>query len=124
MSRLSLRWLNLLVGLLALVTLNCRYDEREARERAQQEWKRNEEIVVRASALEPVDRDRFEEARAFFLELTGISVPVDHSQEVGWYPTRKTGVVIAPLRHWYADHKDELYWDQEDQMVYLRSRKR
>jgi hypothetical protein len=117
-DRLSFR-----VAALALLLLaaSCHTKDAASNQRALQEWARQEDLLVQVANRQAVDLDHFEKACNFFLDLTGISVPVDHSPELGLIPTAESSKALVPLRRWYAAHKNDLYLDEGYRKVILRS---
>jgi hypothetical protein len=87
---------------------------------AQEVWSRHEAVIVKISRREKVDLKSFEEACLFFENLTGITVPGDHSPVIDWFPTKDTPKALQPLRQWYADHQDQLVWDPASKKVILQ----
>lgn len=68
-----------------------------------------------------VNLDDFEAAVLFFEKLTPITVPSNHSTFIYAMPTKDTATALAPLRRWYSENKNDLYWDEEHNEVRLDS---
>lgn len=63
---------------------------------------------------------KYQDACIFFRRLTGIIIPGDYSTYLGArLPNRDTATALEPLRRWYAQNKDRLYWDEEQNEVRL-----
>ena len=68
-----------------------------------------------------VSPERFSDAVTFFEQLTGITVPFDHSLASDLYPTKETRSALEPLRSWYHANGHRLYWDEADRRVKVRA---
>lgn len=92
----------------------------EADPRAEALWSKHLETIEHAAQTGYSDRRAFYEACKFFEDLTGITVPFDHSAVADFYPTRDTAKALEPLRAWYAANGDRLLWDETSKAVKLR----
>jgi hypothetical protein len=107
--------------LAAVVLLLAWTIERTASKRQAHEiWLANERVIEDAAMRRPGRLSDFEEACHFFWKLTGISVPGNFSTYLGVnLPSKDTATALVPLRRWYAENKDRLYWDKESDEVRL-----
>lgn len=82
-------------------------------------WRNHERVLSDVAIGKRVNLDDFEEAVRFFENLTKITVPVDHSTFIDAMPTKDTATALEPLRRWYSENQDRLYWDEEKHEVRL-----
>ena len=108
----------LLLAVLVLIFVWNR--ERTApRRHAQELWHQHERVISDAATGKRVDLDDFDEAVYFFEKLTNIVIPSNHSTYIESMPTKDTGAALEPLRRWYSNNKNRLYWDKEHNEVRL-----
>lgn len=108
-----------LLFLLALfLALAWQYERTAPQRIAREIWQDHEQVVNDAAQGKSVNLTDFSDAALFFGKLTGIDVPGDHSTYIDWMPNKDTATAVEPLRRWYAENKDRLYWD--DQMKRVR----
>jgi hypothetical protein len=94
-------------------------DHTAPRREAQEIWREHEGVIVDVAAGKRVNLDDFEAAVRFFEKLTKITVPSNHSTFIDVMPTTDTAASLEPLRRWYAENQDRLYWDEEQYEVRL-----
>jgi hypothetical protein len=102
--------------IILLVLFGCK--EREARERALVEWRRNEAAVERSLHGPSVVED-FEQATMFFWKLTGISIRSELTP-LGFFPNRYTAQDLERVKKWCRRNCDRIYWDEKSQSVRVR----
>lgn len=100
------------VGIVVLMLLTVWYRNTTPRREAQEIWLEHERVISEVAAGKRVNLDDFESAAHFFEKLTKISVPSDHSTFIDRMPTRETATSLIPLRRWYAENGNRLYWDE------------
>lgn len=103
---------------LAIVVMNCHQNFSDIDRRAQEEWRRHEQVLEQ-SIRGTYYPDQLLETAIFFQNLTGISLRVDVTG-VGLMPNSKTPEDLHALREWYSRNKAKLYWDDESRSVKLR----
>jgi hypothetical protein len=103
----------------SVLSFACTREDVIAQKRAQETWRRHELVVEAAARGEPVDLKVFWKAVVFFNELTGITIPGEHSPLIDWMPNKDTASALQPLRRWYEKNKDRLYWDDQSKRVRL-----
>lgn len=103
-------------------SVKVRLEAREAaaQDKAQAIWGAHLSVVDAAAKGKEIDPNAFREARHFFEELTGITVPEDASPLIDWSPDGETLTVAEPLRSWCDVNCDRLYWDEVSQTVRVR----
>lgn len=88
--------------------------------KAQEIWSAHERVIVDVAMKRRVNLGDFQDARYFFEKLTGVDVPGNYSTYLGTsMPNKDTATALEPLRHWYAENQDRLYWDEEQGAVRL-----
>jgi hypothetical protein len=103
--------------LLASVVLiiDCTAPQRKAHE----VWKENEQVIVDLALGKNVYGSDFEQAIKFFHALTDITIPYDQNAVIDYMPIKQSATALKPLRRWYAENKNRLYWDEERHEVRL-----
>lgn len=81
------------------------------RQQAQEIWRKQEQVVVRALRGHQQD-DEFERAVAFFADLTGIEIDVKIFT-LGMLPGPNTKRDLQKVRTWYTTNKNRLYFDEK-----------
>lgn len=110
------------IGLVVFVLLVVGYRDYTApRREAQEIWRDHERVISDVAMGKRVNLDEFEDAVRFFARLTKITVPSNHSTFIDTMPAKDTLAVLKPLRRWYAENQDRLYWDEEQHEVRLRT---
>jgi hypothetical protein len=98
------------------------YRETSPQRKGRAIWKEHERVVIDAANGRRIDLNEFSEATLFFERLTGINVPSEHSTFVDAIPNKNTGSALEPLRCWYEENRDRLYWDDQRREVMLTGR--
>jgi hypothetical protein len=83
-------------------------------------WLKHQRVLEGAIKGERTDGDELQEAAIFFYHVAGIIIPGGHSPVIDFYITRETAGVMKPLRIWYKENGDRLYWDEASSKVLLR----
>jgi hypothetical protein len=110
----------LTIGMAVFVLLVVWYRTYTApRREAQEIWRSHECVISDVAMGKRVNLDEFEDAVRFFEKLTTIPVPSNHSTFVDTMPTKDTAKALEPLRRWYSENQDRLYWDEEQYEVRL-----
>lgn len=109
-----------MIGIFVLMLLMAWYLNYTGPQREAQEiWRKHEHVISEVAAGKRVNLDDFEAAVHFFEKLTKISVPSNHSTFIDAMPTQETATSLIPLRRWYAENGNRLYWDKEQHEVKL-----
>ncbi|HKI00775.1 MAG TPA: hypothetical protein VKK31_02230 [Thermoanaerobaculia bacterium] len=120
----SPRSLSVLCFFAIFLVLVLIYEQTIPQRTAHEIWRRHEQVVSDAAAGKHIDLNDFSDAALFFVKLTGINVPGEHSTYIDWMPNQDTATALEPLRRWYAQNKDRLYWDEMRKEVKLKARGR
>lgn len=102
----------ILVGVLVLI-FAWNFNRTAPQRKAHAIWHEHERVISDIAEGKRVDLDAYEEAVIFFERLAKIDVPSNHSPFVYAMPTKDTATALEPLRRWYAENKNRLYWDEE-----------
>jgi hypothetical protein len=86
---------------------------------ADEHWLMHERVIVMAGEGRIVANDLAAACR-FFSELTSIQIPLDKSDLFETYSIQDVPGLLAKLRAWHDLHRDQLYWDEDDQRVVVR----
>jgi glucan phosphoethanolaminetransferase (alkaline phosphatase superfamily) len=111
--------LSIVLVLLLAIALAWNFRRTSPQRAARAIWFEHEQVLSFAAMGKPVNLSDFRAAALFFNKLTGINVPVDHSAFIDAMPNQETAAALEPLRRWYAENKDRLYWDEERQEIML-----
>ena len=107
--------------LMAWALTACPSRQLNSKERAQATWAKHERVLIALRDNQDFNWEEFEEACIFYLDLTGIEVPSDGSYVSAWTPIPESASVLPELREWYANNKERLYWDPENEKVLLKA---
>jgi hypothetical protein len=83
----------------------------------EKEWRSREAPVIAAVEGRAFKSHELGLARDFFLQLTGVIVPIEQDRQLSWRPTKATGAALPLLRNWFVLNHKRLYWDKKANTV-------